>query len=418
MSNVLDTLIERGFVYQTTDDGNEHQNLRKLFDKGPVTIYNGIDPTANSLHVGHLVPVMSLVHLQQAGHRPLIIVGGGTAMIGDPTGKTEMRQLLTREIVDENVKGLKKQLSKLIDFEDDKALIFNNADWIEGLNYLDFVRDVGRHFTVNRMLSHDCFKIRYESDSGLSFLEFNYMLLQAYDFLVLLEKYNCTMQIGGSDQWGNIVAGVELIRRSNGKQAYGITIPLLMTPSGKKMGKTEKGAVWLDPERTSPYDYFQYWVNQDDQQVGQLLRFFTLLDIDKIKELEALEGAEIRKAKEVLAFEATKLIHGEEEASKAQEAAKALFSGGGKDLKSVDMPTYEIAKSELEGEGVPLFVLAADGGLCKSRGEARRLAKQGGLYLNDESQDGERVVSADDLDDEGQLLIRAGKKRYLRVITT
>lgn len=415
MSNVLDTLEERGFVYQTTDDPDGRRNLRELLDREGVTAYVGIDPTAPSLHVGHLVSVMALVHLQRGGHRPIAIVGGGTGMVGDPSGKTEMRKLLDAEAIDLNVVALRDQLARFLDFSEDEAFLFNNAEWIADLNYLEFLRDIGRHFSVNRMLSHDCFKIRFESHAGLSFLEFNYMLLQAYDFLVLFRERGCQLQIGGSDQWGNIVAGVELIRRVEGKEAHGLTIPLLMTPAGKKMGKTEKGAVWLDAKMTSPYEYYQYWVNTDDSQVGQLLRFFTLLDLDTIAGLERLRGADVRRAKETLALEATRLAHGDDEAERAQKAARALFGGGATATGEVDMPTHTVEAATL-ASGVPVFVVCADGKLCGSRAEARRLARQGGLYLNGEAVAEDRVLTEEDLDDDGSLLLRAGKKRYLKVL--
>jgi tyrosyl-tRNA synthetase len=414
MSDVLDILEKRGFVYQTTDDSNERTNLRKLLCGKPITLYVGIDPTATSMHVGNLVFVMALMHFQRAGHRPIVVFGGGTGLVGDPSGKTELRKLLAKDAVQENLDSMRGQLERFISFDNDAALMFNNADWLTNINYLDFLRDIGRHFSVNRMLTHDCFRTRLDSDSGLSFLEFNYMLLQSYDFYVLRRDHNCVLQVGGSDQWGNMVSGVELIRRVDGEEAHTLTFPLIKTARGQKMGKTEKGAVWLDPELTSPYDYYQFWINTDDSQVGQFLRLFTLLDLERIAELEALEGADIRQAKEVLAYEATKVAHNEEEADKAREAAKALFSKGS-GAAAADMPTHSIDASALEGDGLTAVVLCVEGGLRNSRNEARRLAQQGGLYVNDEAVVADRKIAAADFTD-GALLMRAGKKKYLRVL--
>ena len=412
--NVLDTLDARGFIHQTTDDPSDRGKLRELLANPPVTAYIGFDPTASSLHVGSLVQIMALVHLQSAGHRPIAIVGGGTGLVGDPSGKEELRQLLSRNNVDANLAAIRAQLARYIDFDDGRALILDNAEWLVGLNYLEFLRDYGRHFSVNRMLAHECFKIRYTSDTGLSFLEFNYMLLQAYDFLLLFRDHGCKMQIGGSDQWGNIVAGIELIRRADGGEAYGLTIPLIQTADGKKMGKTERGAVWLAADRTSPYDFYQFWVNTDDRDVGRFLRIFTLLDLDEIARLESLEGREINEAKRVLAFEATKITHGAEEATRAAEAAVALFRKGGPQVDAVDMPTLDVGEARLE-EGVLAIVLAAEGKLCQSRNEARRLARQNGLSVNGTKVSDDYTVTAKDVQ-EGVILLRAGKKRYLRVV--
>ena len=418
MSNVLGILEERGFVYQTTDDSPARKHLRELLGGERVSAYIGFDPTATSLHVGSLVQIMALSHLQRAGHRPIVLLGGGTGLIGDPTGKTEMRKLLDEDTVSQNVESFRRQVGKFLDFDDDRALLVNNASWLVDLNYIDFLREIGRHFSVNRMLSHDCFKSRFEGASGLSFLEFNYMLLQSYDFLHLYREYDCRIQMGGSDQWGNIVSGVELIRRVEGEggadPAHGLTIPLLMTSSGNKMGKTEKGAVWIDAELTSPYDYYQFWINTEDVQVGQLLRLFTYLELDRIRELEKLEGADIREAKKVLALEATTIAHGREEAEKARDAAAKLFGAEKGSAAAIDMPTHAVDEDRLAG-GIPIFILCADGGLCSSRGEARRLAKNGGLYLNGERAAEERVVNCDDVQDDGTILLRAGKKRHLRV---
>lgn len=411
--NVLTGLEERGFVYQTTDDPHNRDNLRRLLGGKSLTLYVGIDPTASSMHVGNLVQVMALKHFQLAGHRPIIIFGGGTGLVGDPSGKTELRQLLGEDHVQKNLDSMRRQFGRYLSFEDDKALMLNNADWLTKLNYLEFLREIGRHFKVNRMLTHDCFRSRLESESGLSFLEFNYMLLQSYDFLVLRREHECVLQIGGSDQWGNIVSGVELIRQVEGKDSHGLTIPLIKTASGQKMGKTESGAIWLDPELTSPYDFYQFWINCDDSEAGKFLRLFTFLELDRIRELEALQGADIRQAKEVLAYEATKITHGEDEANKARDAAKALFGKGGGKGQDVDMPTFELSRAD--ALGLQVVELCAQGGLCKSKSEARRLAKQGGLYLADNSVPEDRVLDNADCAADS-LLLRAGKKKYLRVV--
>ncbi|RMG94110.1 MAG: tyrosine--tRNA ligase, partial [Candidatus Dadabacteria bacterium] len=372
MAHVLDVLRERGFLEQTTGE----DEVRELL-AAPTTCYIGFDPTASSFHVGSLVPIMALAHMQRAGHRPIALVGGGTAMIGDPSGKTEMRKLLTREQIEENARGLKAQLARFLDF-DRGAMLLNNADWLLELNYIEFLRDIGVHFSVNRMLAAESYRQRLET--GLNFIEFNYMLLQAYDFLYLFQHHGCRLQMGGNDQWGNIVAGVELIRRVEGAEAHGITFPLLTTASGAKMGKTAQGAVWLDPERTSPYDFYQYWINTEDPDVERFLGLFTFLPMEEVRELGRLEGARIREAKEVLAFEVTKLVHGEAEARKARDASRALFGGTG---NLDEAPTHEVDASRLR-EGIEAFVLLHEAGLTKSRGEARRLIAQGGAYLHGE----------------------------------
>ena len=417
VSGFLDTLRERGFIEQTTDEAA----LEKLFGEGGNTVpaYIGFDPSSSSLHVGSLVPIMALVHLQRAGHRPIALVGGGTGRVGDPSGKTEMRKMLGEDSVDENLLGIRNQLSRFLELcepGDEQAggsagFVVDNADWLLELNYVDFLRDIGRHFSVNRMLSAESVKLRIDSESGLSFLEFNYSILQAYDFLVLNQRHGCQVQMGGSDQWGNIVAGIDLIRRVDGNQAYGITFPLITTASGAKMGKTEAGAVWLDAERTSSYDYYQFWINTDDRDVGRFLRLFTLLPVEEVAALEALEGADIRQAKQTLALEATALNHGREAAEQAAEAARALFSnkGGGGD----SVPTCEVAAADLEA-GVPVVQLFNDCGLCDSKGAARRLARQGGLYVNDEKVEEDRVLTSSDLVD-GCIMLRAGKKKHRRI---
>jgi len=407
MSGVLSTLRERGFIRETTSD----EGLEALLASGPVSAYVGFDPSAPSLQLGNLIPILALAHLQRAGHRPLVIMGGGTGLVGDPSGKQEMRKLLTPEEVKKNLQYFKDQFSRFIDFSEGRALILDNADWLLPLNYIDFLRDIGRHFSVNRMLAAECFKIRIDSDAGLSFLEFNYMLLQSYDFLELYRRHGCRLQLGGSDQWGNIVAGIDLIRRMEGVEAFGITIPLITTSGGAKMGKTAAGTVWLAADRTSPYDFYQFWINVDDRDVGRFLRLFTFLPMDEIHSLEGLKGSDIRKAKEKLAFEVTRLVHGEEEAASAREAARALFGGGGEGGDSV--PTGVLSRENLSG-GLLIVNVCSDLGLCGSRGEARRLARQGGLYMNGDAIAEDRVLTPSDVQD-GIIQLRAGKKRHLRV---
>ncbi len=404
---VYDTLKKRGFIEQVTDE-EEIKNLLK----NKVTCYIGFDPTASSFHVGNLVPLMALAHMQRFGHRPIALIGGGTGLVGDPSGKDQMRQILTHEEINRNAEAQKKQFSLFLDFSEGKALLLNNADWLTKLNYIEFLRDIGVHFSVNRMLATESIRIRLES--GLSFIEFNYQLLQAYDFWYLFKHYNCLIQMGGSDQWGNIVAGIDLIRRLEGKQAYGITFPLIMTADGKKMGKTEKGAVWLDPNRTSPYEYYQFWINTDDRDVKRFLSLFTFLSMEEIEELGRLEGADLRKAKEVLAFEATKIVHGEEEAKKARNASRAFFLD--EEVEEESIPTTYISKDKFR-EGIPVFKLFEMVKLCSSGSEARRLIEQGGAYINNKRI--ERFDEIIDLDSEylkaNSLKLRAGKKRFHRV---
>jgi tyrosyl-tRNA synthetase len=406
VKDIFDIFKERGFIEQHTDE----DALKELF-KTPVTCYAGFDPTGSSLHVGHLLPVMALTHMQREGHRPIAVVGGGTTLVGDPSGKTEIRPIMTREQIDQNAEGIKKQLSRFLDFENGKALMVNNADWLTKLNYIDFLRDIGRHFSVNRMLTAESYKMRLET--GLSFIEFNYMLLQSYDFWHLFKHYDCKLQMGGSDQWGNIIAGTDLIRRLERETAHCITFPLITTSSGIKMGKTHQGAVWLEPELTSPYDYYQYWINQEDNDVERFLLLFTFLPVDEIKKLSQLEGADIRYAKEVLAFEATKICHGEEEAEKARKAAKELFGNGNQGM-SGSVPEYLMDRTELE-KGIPAFILFELSGLCKTRSDARRLISQGGGYINNEKIDiFDQVINLNSEKD-GSLLLRAGKKRYMKI---
>lgn len=404
MDSVYDELLERGYIKQMT-----HENeIRELLEKEKVTFYIGFDPTADSLHVGHFLQLMVMAHMQRAGHRPVVLIGGGTAMVGDPTGKTDMRKMLTKEEIQHNSECFKKQMSKFIDFSDGKAIMANNADWLLNLNYVDFLRDIGVHFSVNKMLTAECFKQRLER--GLSFLEFNYMLMQGYDFLELNRKYNCVMELGGDDQWSNILAGADLIRRKENKPAYGMTFTLLTTSEGKKMGKTEGGAVWLDKDKTSPYDFYQYWRNISDADVEKCLALLTFLPMDEVRRLGALKGQEINEAKKVLAFEVTRLIHGEEEALKAKAAAEALFSGGA-DMSNV--PTSYISEEML---GKTVLDILAETKILPSKGEGRRLIQQGGLSINNAKvTDIGKTIEKNDFTD-GSILIKRGKKNYNRIV--
>ena len=395
MQDLLNTLKERGFIQQISDE----EGIRKYLS-GDASAYIGFDPTASSLHVGSLVPIMALSHFQRAGHTAIAIVGGGTAMIGDPSGKTELRKMLTPEQIQENIQGIKKQLSSYIDFEGGKAKLLNNGEWLCDFKYIDFLRDIGSCFSVNRMLAAESYKMRLET--GLNFIEFNYMILQAYDFLKLAQDQGCLLQMGGNDQWGNIVAGIDLIRRQESKEAYGLTFPLITTSSGAKMGKTASGAVWLDPERTKPYDYYQFWRNTEDADVGRFLALFTYLPMDEVNRLGALEGQELNEAKKILAFEATKITHGEKA---AEEAA---------DWKG-NMPEVSFNAAQLEA-GVAVIDVFSESGLFKSKGEIRRLIQQGGGYLNGEKiNDFEYKVSDKDLKN-GAAELRAGKKKYFRMV--
>ncbi|MCB2228528.1 MAG: tyrosine--tRNA ligase [Desulfarculaceae bacterium] len=405
--SVYDTFLERGYVAQCTDE----VELGKLFNSETVLGYIGFDPTATSLHVGSLIPILSLVHLQRAGHRPIVLVGGGTGMVGDPSGKTEMRKILSLEELAANAEAIKEQLTPFLEFGDDKAVMVNNADWLAPLNYIEMLRDVGRHFSVNRMLAAESVKLRLET--GLSFIEFNYMILQAYDFMHLCKHHGCRLQMGGNDQWGNIVAGVDLTRRMVGQTVYGLTFPLITTSTGQKMGKTHAGTVWLDPERTSPYDFYQYWVNTTDDDVERFLKLFTFLPMDQVDELARLEGAAINQAKQVLAYEVTKIVHGEAEAKNAQQAAQAAF-GGGADAEGV--PTSGMAKDRL-AEGVPAFLLFNEVGLCKSSSEARRLITQGGAYVGENRVEAfDTPITLDMAGEDGAIWLRAGKKKHHRVV--
>ena len=406
-TNAFDVLMERGFIEQVSDA----EGLRAAVEQ-PITCYVGFDPSASSYHVGSLVPIMALAHMQRHGHRPIAVVGGGTGMIGDPSDKDEMRKLLTVEQIDANLITLKTQMANLLDFSEGRALMVNNGDWLRPLNYLEFLRDIGRHFSVNRMLAAEGYRRRYDSEGGLNFLEFNYMLLQSYDFLHVYREYGCVLQMGGNDQWGNILAGVDLIRRIEGAQAYAATFTLVTTASGAKMGKTAEGAVWLDPERVPPYEYYQYWINTDDADVERFLAIFTFLPMERVRELGRLTGADIRRAKEDLAFEATRILHGEAAAREARDASRKLF---GKGVVTDAVPTTEVSAPELEG-GIPAPELFQQVGLCRSRSEARRLIQQGGAYVNEVPVDDvDALITAEHLSD-GLILLRAGKKRYHRIV--
>lgn len=407
MKNVYETLKERGLIAQMTHE----EEIKKLLDNEKITFYIGFDPTADSLHIGHFMQLIVMKHMQNAGHRPIILLGGGTTMVGDPTGKADMRPMISQETIRHNADRFKEQMSKFIDFSDGKAIMVNNADWLLNQNYIEFLREVGVHFTVNRMLTFECFKSRMER--GLSFLEFNYMLMQSYDFYKLNKEYGCVMEFGGDDQWANIIGGIELIRRKSGKDVYGMTFTLLTTSEGKKMGKTEKGALWLDPEKVTPYEFYQYWRNVDDKDVIRLLKLVTFIPMEQIAEYEKWEGQQLNTAKEILAFEVTKMVHGEEEAKKAQEAARSAFGGGANDA---NMPSFEVEKSVIDA-GVNIVDLMVLAGLAPSKGEARRLVQQGGVAI-----DGEKVADiactvTSDIFKDGQIVIKKGKKVFLRIVS-
>ena len=407
MRNVFDVLEERGLIAQTTHE----KEIRELLDKEKITFYIGFDPTADSLHIGHFMQLIVMKHMQNAGHRPIVLLGGGTTMVGDPTGKADMRPMISQETIQHNADRFKEQMSKFIDFSEGKAMMVNNADWLLNQNYIEFLREVGVHFSVNRMLTAECFKTRLEK--GLSFLEFNYMLMQGYDFYKLYKEYGCVMEFGGDDQWSNIIGGIELIRRKEGKQAYGMTFTLLTTSEGKKMGKTEKGALWLDPEKVSPYDFYQYWRNVDDKDVIRMLKLVTFIPMEEIAEYEKCMGtSKINDVKAKLAYEVTKMVHGEEEANKAHQAAIAIFSQG---ANSENMPTFELEK-DVFGEGMNILDLMVAVKLAPSKGEGRRLVQQGGISV-----DGEKVTDAAySVDaaafDKGEVVIKKGKKVFLKVV--
>lgn len=404
MVNVYDTLLERGFIKQMTHE----EEIKELLGKEKITFYIGFDPTADSLHVGHFLQLMVMAHMQRAGHRPIALIGGGTAMIGDPTGKTDMRKMLTKEEINHNADCFKSQMSRLVDFSDDKAIMVNNGDWLLNLNYVNFLRDIGVHFSVNKMLTAECYKQRLEK--GLTFLEFNYMLMQGYDFLELHRRYGCVMELGGDDQWSNILAGVDLIRRKEVKPAFGMTFTLLTTSEGKKMGKTEGGAVWLDKDKTSPYDFYQYWRNVNDADVEKCLALLTFLPMDEVRRLGALKDAEINEAKKVLAFEITKIVHGEEEAKKAQSAAEALFGSG---VNMENVPTVYIEKDKMNSSLLDVLVST---GIIPSKGEGRRLIQQGGLTVNDVKVTDVNTSVTEEHFKDGSMMVKRGKKNFNRII--
>ena len=399
---VYEELKERGLIAQVTDE----EQIRELVNNGKAVFYIGFDPTADSLHVGHFMALTLMKRLQEAGNKPIALIGGGTAMIGDPSGRTDMRQMMTKETIQHNCECFKKQMSKFIDFSDDKALMVNNADWLLDLNYVEVLREVGACFSVNRMLAAECYKQRMEK--GLSFLEFNYMIMQSYDFYALYQKYGCNLQFGGDDQWSNMIGGMELVRRKLGGDANAMTITLLLNSEGKKMGKTQKGAVWLDPEKTSPYEFYQYWRNVDDSDVIKCMKLLTFLSLEKIAEYEKLEGAELNKAKEVLAYELTKLVHNEEEAQKADAAAKALFAGG---ADTSNMPTTVLSDEDFTDGSVSVLYMMVKAGIIKSNGEGRRLITQGGVSLNDEKIT-DPYASLTKADFDNEIIIKKGKKVF------
>ena len=404
---LYDELVARGLIAQVTDE----EEIKELINNGKATFYIGFDPTADSLHVGHFMALCLMKRLQQAGNKPIALIGGGTAMIGDPSGRTDMRQMMTPETIQHNCDCFKKQMSRFIDFSDGKALMVNNADWLMDLNYIDVLREVGAHFSVNRMLTAECYKQRMEK--GLSFLEFNYMIMQSYDFYTLFQKYGCNMEFGGDDQWSNMLGGTELIRRKLGKDAYAMTINLLLNSEGKKMGKTQSGAVWLDPEKTSPFDFFQYWRNVSDSDVLKCIRMLTFLPLEEIDAMESWEGAQLNQAKEILAFELTKLVHGEAEATKAREASHALFAGGG---DSAHMPTVELSAADFADGDLDILALLVKTELAPSRSDARRAVEQGGVSVADAKvTDIKTTYSADSFGADG-LVVKRGKKKFVKVL--
>ncbi len=403
---VYDELVARGLIAQVTDE----EEIKELVNNGKAVFYIGFDPTADSLHVGHFMALCLMKRLQMAGNKPIALIGGGTAMIGDPSGRTDMRQMMTKETIQHNVDCFKKQMSRFIDFSDGKAMVVNNADWLLDLNYMEVLRDIGPHFSVNRMLAAECYKQRMEK--GLTFLEFNYMIMQSYDFYALFQKYGCNMQFGGDDQWSNMLGGTELIRRKLGKDAYAMTINLLLNSEGKKMGKTQSGAVWLDPEKTSPFDFYQYWRNVSDDDVLKCLRMLTFLPLEQIDEMDKWEGSQLNQAKEILAFELTKMVHGEEEAAKAQEGARALFSSG----NAAQMPEVELADADFEDGQIGILNLLVKAGLAPSNGEARRNVQQGGVSIDgNKVEDVRAQISKDSIGEDG-IVLKRGKKKFMKIV--
>ena len=403
---VYDELVARGLIAQVTDE----EEIKELINTGKATFYIGFDPTADSLHVGHFMALCLMKRLQMAGNKPIALIGGGTAMVGDPSGRTDMRQMMTPEIIQHNCDCFKEQMSKFIDFSEGKAIMVNNADWLMGLNYIELLRDVGAHFSVNRMLTAECYKQRMEK--GLSFLEFNYMIMQSYDFLALFEKYGCNLQFGGDDQWSNMLGGTELIRRKLGKDAYAMTINLLLNSEGKKMGKTQKGAVWLNPEKTTPFEFYQYWRNVDDADVIKCIKMLTFLPLEEIEKMENWEGSELNKAKEILAYELTKLVHNEGEANKAQESAKALFSSG----SAANMPTYELTEDDFTDGAVDILTLLHASGLVPSKSEARRAVQQGGVSIEGEKITDIKTTFAQDKFSGDGIVLKKGKKNFRKIV--
>ena len=404
---IYDELVARGLIAQVTDE----KEIKELINNGKATFYIGFDPTADSLHVGHFMALCLMKRLQMTGNKPIVLIGGGTAQIGDPSGRTDMRQMMTTETINHNVECFKKQMSRFIDFGEGKAIMVNNADWLMDLNYVDVLREVGAHFSVNRMLTAECYKQRMEK--GLSFLEFNYMIMQSYDFYTLFQKYGCNMEFGGDDQWSNMLGGTELIRRKLGKDAYAMTINLLLNSEGKKMGKTQSGAVWLDPNKTTPFEFFQYWRNVSDADVLKCIRMLTFLPLEEIDKMESWEGAQLNEAKEILAFELTKLVHGEEEATKAKEASHALFAGG---ANNANMPTVTVTAEDFPDGELDIISVLVKAGLCDSRGDGRRNIQQGGVSVADEKvTDISTKYTLNDFKGEG-LIIRRGKKKFAKVV--
>ena len=406
MEHILDILKERGFIAQMTFEDELYEQL-----KNPTTFYVGFDPTADSLHIGHYIPIMAMAHMQRAGHKPIALMGGGTAMIGDPSGKTDMRKMMTTETIDHNVECIKKQMSRFLDFSDGNAIIVNNGDWLRNLNFIEFMRDIGSMFSVNKMLTAECYKARMATDNGLSFLEFTYMLMQSYDFLELFHRYGCRLEMGGNDQWSNMLGGADLVRRKEQEKAFACTFQLLLTHDGRKMGKTEAGALWLDADKTSPYNFYQYWRNVDDKDVEKCLSLLTFLPMDEVKRLGALQGSEINEAKKVLAFEVTKLVHGEEAAKSAEAGAMALFTGG---PAGGDIPTLVVTPDELSADA-RISTLLVRSGLCKSQSDARKQIEQNAVSLgNDKITDPAATIDTNAIGAEG-VLLKKGKKGFCRI---
>ena len=407
MEHILDILKERGFIAQTTFEDELYEQL-----KNPTTFYVGFDPTADSLHIGHYIPIMAMAHMQKAGHKPIALMGGGTAMIGDPSGKTDMRKMMSTDTIDHNVECIKKQMSRFLDFSEGKAIIVNNGDWLRNLNFIEFMRDIGSMFSVNKMLTAECYKARMATENGLSFLEFTYMLMQSYEFLELFNRYGCRLEMGGNDQWSNMLGGADLVRRKLQEKAFACTFQLLLTHDGRKMGKTEAGALWLDPEKTSPYNFYQYWRNVDDKDVEKCLALLTFLPMDEVRRLGSLQGAEINEAKKVLAYEVTRLVHGEEAAKQAESGANALFGGG---AALGDIPTLTVSAADL-AEDARVSTMLVRSGLCKSQSDARKQIEQNAVSAgNDKVTDTAAVLTAAQIGEDG-ILLKKGKKGFCRVV--